>query len=469
MSLFTDTIAAISTPSGEGGIAVVRISGAQTVEIIHRLSVTKNWFREDETHSAKVGFFLDKPNGEIIDQVVITLFRKPNSYTGEDLIEIGCHGGRYLASLILESVLALGARIAEPGEFSKRAFVNGRMDLAQAEAVADLIHAKTRQSIRYAMRQLKGGFSDQVKTIQKDLLSLLASLELELDFSEEDIVIATREQLAQQVNVIRNRMNSLIGTYQRGRMIHEGIRVIIVGKPNVGKSSLFNSLLGFERAIVDHTPGTTRDALEAQLDIGGSLFRLIDTAGMRRSSEKIEMKGIEITESHLREADLVLFVLDLTTGFAEEDKTILNRIHDLVLNQRSDFSPDVVVLWNKSDLAPGGSQENRFGDWKTLTISAVSKEGLSDLHNHLANYLVPSNGKQEDRQDEVITNLRHRNALQEADKVLEKARENLREGISNEFIAVDVRESLDYVGEIIGKTTPDDVLQFIFDNFCIGK
>ena len=343
------------------------------------------------------------------------------------------------------------------------------MDLAQAEAVADLIHAKTRQSIRYAMRQLKGGFSDQIKNIQKDVITLLANLELELDFSEEGIIIASKEQLVKQIDTIKTRMKSIIGTYQRGRMIHEGIRVIIVGKPNVGKSSLFNSLLGFERAIVDHTPGTTRDALEAQLDIGGTLFRLIDTAGMRKASEKIEMKGIEIAESHLRDADLVLFVLDLTTGFTEEDQTICNRIQELIQDQKNDFSPGVIVLWNKSDLVSGELQNEGFPDWKTLTISAVSKEGLLKLHNQLTNYLIPSNGKPEDRQDEVITNLRHRNALQEAKQNLENAKISLNKGISNEFIAVDVRESLNNVGEIIGKTTSDDILQFIFDHFCVGK
>ncbi|MCH8124495.1 tRNA uridine-5-carboxymethylaminomethyl(34) synthesis GTPase MnmE [candidate division KSB1 bacterium] len=469
MSFFTDTIAAISTPSGEGGIAVVRVSGPQTLELIQKLFLHKGWFGGDESHIARVGYFLDKPGGERIDQVVVTLFREPNSYTGENLIEIGCHGGQYLAGLILETILHEGACLAEPGEFTKRAFVNGRMDLAQAESVADLIHAKTRQSVRYAMRQLQGGFSDQVKGIQNNILELLANLELELDFSEEDIVILPKQQVVNQVDKLIEKLNALLGTYQRGRMIHEGIRTIIVGKPNVGKSSLFNALLGFERAIVDPTPGTTRDALEAQLDIGGALFRLIDTAGIQNSDEKIEKKGIEITESHLRDADLILFILDLTTGFKEEDQVILNKIQKIVTEKTKEFTPGVIVLWNKSDIVTDDSHENVFPEWKTIIISAVSNKGLLNLHEALANYLIPSNGKQEERQDELITNLRHRNALQGTVQNLERAKVNVENGIGNEFIAVDVRESLDSIGEIIGKKTPEDILHFIFDNFCIGK
>ncbi len=469
MSLFTDTIAAISTPSGEGGLAVVRVSGPQTLELIKPLFFYKKWFGADESHNARVGYFLDKPGGEKIDQVVVTLFRGPNSYTGENLIEIGCHGGQYLAGLILESILHEGARLADPGEFTKRAFVNGRMDLAQAESVADLIHAKTRQGVRYAMRQLQGGFSDQIKELQNNILELLANLELELDFSEEGIVIIPKQQVVNQVDKLIENITALLGTYQRGRMIHEGIRTIIVGKPNVGKSSLFNALLGFERAIVDSTPGTTRDALEAELDIGGALFRLIDTAGMRKSDEKIEKKGIEIAESHLRDADLILFILDLTTGFREEDQIILNKIQEIATEKTKEFTTGVIVIWNKSDMVPDSSHDNVFPECKTITVSAVSNKGLLNLHDALTTYLIPSNGNQEERQDELITNLRHRNSLRGAVQNLEMAKASVENGISNEFIAVDVREALDSIGEIIGKKTPDDILHFIFDNFCIGK
>jgi tRNA modification GTPase len=464
-----DTIAAISTPVGEGGIAVVRASGPEAIELINGLFMQDSALHEAESHKAMVGYFREKPNGELIDQVVVTLFKGPNSYTGEDVVEIGCHGGRYLASLILESVLNQGARLAEPGEFTKRAFLNNRMDLSQAEAVADLIQAKTRQSVRYAMRQLQGGFSKKIEEIREELVNLLAHLELELDFSEEGISFVSRDKLSSIVDQISDRMKAIGQTYRTGRLVHDGIKVIIVGKPNVGKSSLFNALLGFERAIVDEIPGTTRDALDAHLDIGGTLFRLIDTAGVRETSGGIERKGIEITDSHLREADLILFLLDLGTGFTDDDETIQRRIERTVRATEDGFVPSVLVLWNKNDLPKSIQSNGELPNWRSFSISALTGSGLLDLHKELSNYLVSTTKRQENGPDGVITNLRHRMAVQKSLEYLGKAKESIKNEMSNEFIAIDIRDSLDALGEIMGKTTPEDVLNYIFDHFCIGK
>ena len=465
-----DTIAAISTPVGTGGIAVVRVSGPLAIETVDALFRHPEGIRKGESHRAYVGMFLDRPGGEVLDRVVVTLFRAPHSYTGEDVVEVSCHGGRYLAQLILESVLAQGVRLAEPGEFTRRAFLNGRLDLAQAEAVADLIQAKTRQSVKYAARQLQGGISRKIRDIRQRLVALLANVELELDFSEEEIEIVPRDELRRELEDIRARIDALVASYRTGRMIREGVRVVIAGKPNVGKSSLFNAILGFERAIVDETPGTTRDALEAQLDIGGTLFLLVDTAGLRRPAERIERKGIEITQEHLRQADLILLLQDASRGISEEDEKIVRQIREELGGERRSDGADGLVIWNKVDLVETRSvpSGNPLG-WPEIRLSARTGEGLDELHGFLSRYVTSQAEEVAGAEGEVVTNLRHVQALRRAAEALQKAEEGILGGLSGEFVAVDLREALEAIGEIVGKTTPDDVLNYIFENFCIGK
>jgi len=463
-----DTIAAISTPPGTGGIAVVRVSGRDAAAIVEPLFQHKTRLSEAASHTALVGFFLDRPGGDALDRVVVTLFRGPNSYTGEDVVEISCHGGRYLAQLVLEAVLDRGARLAEPGEFTRRAFLNGRLDLAQAEAVADLIQAKTKESVKYAARQLRGGISRRIQSLQERLVALLAQLELELDFVEEDIELVPREKLAQDLAALRREISRLAGTYRAGRMIHEGVRVVLAGKPNVGKSSLFNALLGFERAIVDETPGTTRDAIEAQLDIDGRLFRLVDTAGLRRSEERVERKGIEITRTNLQQADLIVLLLDASEPLTDEDEVLVQEVR--TISTGTEGAPEGVVVWNKMDLVEDRTPRGKNPlDWPELHISARTGAGLDALHGFLSRFLVTGAGFGGAPEEEIVTNVRHHQALRKAEAALEKAAEGISRGLSGEFIALDVREALDAVGEIVGKTTPEDVLRYIFAHFCVGK
>lgn len=463
-----DTIAAISTPPGTGGIAVIRVSGPAAVPLVAPLFQHAERLQRARSHRALVGLLLDRPGGEVLDQVVATVFRAPNSYTGEDVVEISCHGGRYLAQLVLEAVLNRGARLAEPGEFTRRAFLNGRIDLAQAEAVADLIQARTKESVKYAARQLRGGISRHIRSFQKRLLALLARLELELDFAEEEVELVPREELRRELERLLQEITRLVRTYRTGRMIRDGVRVVITGKPNVGKSSLFNALLGFERAIVDETPGTTRDAIEAQLDIGGTLFRLIDTAGMRQTAERIERKGMAVARSHLEQADLVLLLLDASAPLTEEDTGLIERVKEIEA-ARNGEGPDGVVIWNKIDLLPGGAprRENPLG-WTELRLSAKTGAGLDSLHGFLSRYVQVEKAIEEG-QEEMVTSLRHQRALLKAGAALKRSLQGLERELSGEFIALDVREALDAVGEITGRTTPEDVLNYIFDHFCIGK
>lgn len=462
-----DTIAAISTPAGTGGIAVIRISGPEAVTIVEPLFEHRVPLTEVESHRAVVGYFSAEPGGEPLDQVVVTLFRAPHSYTGEDVVEISCHGGRYLAQVVLEAVLNRGARLAEPGEFTKRAFLNGRIDLAQAEAVVDLIQAQTRESLRYAARQLRGGFSRQIEALRERIVAVLANLELELDFVEEDITLAPAEEVEKALKALLTDIGKLLRSYSAGRLIHEGVRTVIVGKPNVGKSSLFNALLGYERAIVDEVPGTTRDALEAHLDIGGTLFRFVDTAGLRQSRERIEKKGMEITEKYVASADLILFVADVTSGFAEEDRKIWKRIAMRLEESREE--PGIVFVWNKIDL--NGKEGELPGEVKNrvegvVSVSARRGDGLDRLHDLLAGYVKNRIGTET---GEIVTNVRHRRALDDTRAALERALSAVEKGMSGEFVAVDLREALDALGRIVGKTTPEDVLGYIFEHFCIGK
>jgi len=467
MNSIKDTIISIATPKGSGGIAVLRLSGNEAISQADKLFVGKKSLRDVKTHNAAVGVILDKPKGNTIDKVVMTIFRAPNSYTGEDVVEISCHGGTYLSSFILDRFLELNVRLAEPGEFTKRAFLNDKIDLAQAEAVADLIHSKTRSSLNAAINQLEGHYSKSIEKIRKQLIDLTANLELELDFAEEDITLKPREQILVELEKIINDIENLIISYKKGRLIHDGVKVAITGKPNVGKSSLFNALLGYERAIVDETPGTTRDTIDAQLDIQGSLIKIFDTAGLRNASEKIEKKGISITEERIKKSDIILFLMDCTTGFSKEDEEIIQKIDLINKNREKIFSSDFLMVWNKIDLKKPQKKKDCFGK-NIFEISAKTGVGLESLHKYFAEYTYNEECS-EHLNKQLITNVRHYNLLKKSKLFLVKAKESCLNDMSNEFIALDLRTALDAVGEIIGKITTDDILNHIFANFCIGK
>ncbi len=461
-----DTIAAISTPLGNGGIGVVRMSGPEALAIADRLFKGKGGLKTAPSHTAHVGFVVEPESGQRLDQVVVTLFRAPHSYTGEDVVEISGHGGVYVVQRILEVVLQSGARLAEPGEFTKRAFLNGKMDLSQAEAVADLIQARTEKSLQVSIRQLSGALSGRIQQLRQKLVRILGLLEVELDFSEEDIAFLPTEEVLQEIEEVQKELEGLKETFRQGRFLREGVKMTIVGRPNVGKSSLLNRLLGSERAIVDETPGTTRDALEALLDVGGVLFRVIDTAGLRKTDNRVEAKGVEIAQFHLKEADLVVFVLDATVGWRPEDDFVWQRVCAV---QREKNLP-VVLVWNKIDLAVDDGASTLPEDLRpveTVRLSAKTGQGVEAFYTALRQFLQKDGTT--GANEVVLTNVRHVQAVERALGSLTEAKRSLQAGLSQEFIVVDLRGALDQLSEIVGQVSAEDTLDYIFSQFCIGK
>jgi tRNA modification GTPase len=455
-----DTIAAIATPIGEGGISVIRISGESAISIADTLFRGKVKLSEVESHTAHFGKALARDGG-ILDEVVATVFRKPTSYTCEDVVEISCHGGYLVTQKVLNEILNYGARLAEPGEFTKRAFLNGRLDLTQAEAVADLIQAKSEAAYRSSLRQLNGNLSFEIKSIRSQLLDLASLLELELDFSEEDVDFADRRQLESGIEAAITKVESLESTFYVGRICREGVHVVIAGKPNVGKSSLMNRLLGEERAIVSELPGTTRDTITEEIVINGIQFKLTDTAGLRETSDKIETEGVLRTHQETEKADILLLVRDIAE-FNDKNKQSdqnYSRIIDLC---RINSIP-ILTAWNKIDLNPG--LENIKGP-NGIFISALRGTGINILKNRLYEMVVATDLSEN---SVIITSARHRDALRRAKRSLSLALQSIREGQSNEFIALDLRSGLDALGEITGEVTTDDILNNIFSRFCVGK
>ena len=462
MNRENDTIVAISTPPGEGGIAVVRISGPDAFVIIKRLFQSQNQKKKKtwESHLAMHGWIMNEE--EPVDEVVITPYFSSNSYTGEDVVEISCHGGTYVSRRIVALILNQGARPAHPGEFTQRAFLNGKLDLSQAEAVADLIHAKTEASRRVAVYQLEGHLSERLERIREDLIKIYGLLEIELDFTEEDIAFASRDKLIQQLKTIREEIQRLIQSHERGRVCRNGIRMAIVGRPNVGKSSILNALVEKERAIVTEVPGTTRDIVEDVLDIEGILFTISDTAGMRRSGDLVEQEGIRRTEKALDEADIVLLVCDGSESITDEDRLLFSRVKSLkkkalIVINKSDLKQNINVPQLKIEI-----EANRY-----IKTSALKVKGIDTLIQSLQETAllddIPHEG------EVVLTQERHRICLERTESYILKAEEALISGMSQEFVALDLRGATDCLGEIMGKIASDDILNQIFSNFCIGK
>ena len=456
-----DTIAAISTPLGPGGIGIVRLSGPRSLVIAERLFHPKG-----KGHPALLsrrfytGEIRHPSDGRILDEVLLVYMASPKTYTREDVVEIQCHSGILVLQEILQAVLAGGARLADPGEFTKRAFLNGRLDLAQAEAVIDLIQAKTQRSLEIAHRQRAGRLSQAVQALQDELLNLLALLEAEIDFPEEDLPEVSREELRRRLESNRAGLEVLLRTYEEGKLYREGLSVVIVGRPNVGKSSLLNSLLREERAIVTAIPGTTRDIIEETMNISGVPLRIMDTAGLRHAQDVIEEEGVRRTRERLFQADLVIWVVDGSEALKKEDLDILS----LVRGRKT------AIALNKNDLPPGFPPESlrrKIPEVPLVSISALRDLGIETLKDEIRRMILA--GKTESPGEVLLSNLRHKQAIEKARQALNQAQESLTAGLSAEFISVDLREAQAALGEIVGTHTSEDILERIFSQFCIGK
>ncbi|TDI82370.1 MAG: tRNA uridine-5-carboxymethylaminomethyl(34) synthesis GTPase MnmE [Caldithrix sp.] len=463
-----ETIAAISTPAGSGGIAVVRISGSSAISIVDKVFQGKVRLSQAESHKVllgKIGHPLEKDGG-FLDEALVTVFGAPNSYTAEDVVEISCHGGHYLTHRILALVVENGARLAEPGEFTQRAFLSGRLDLSQAEAVADIIRAKTDLSLKAALSQFQGALSKRVKEMRKNLIEICSLLELELDFAEEDVEFASKDDVENRLGKTIKNIEDFLQTYKRGKILREGAKLVIAGKPNVGKSSLLNALLKEERAIVTEIPGTTRDVLEEQLDIRGVLFRVVDTAGVRVTKDKIEQLGVQRSLEQIKEADILLFLFDGSSPLDQQDLELIE--HVLSLRKRTE-QDGLIVAINKVDLKKKLSSKKikeLLEIDEILEISAKEHQGLKELESV---FLKQTIGKETLNGEPVVTNIRQKQALGAAIDALRAAQTSLKRGLSSEFVAVDLRQALDHLGEIIGEVTSEDILGNIFSKFCIGK
>ena len=451
-----DTIAAVATPPGEGGVALVRLSGPDAERIGREVLVRKDmsW----ESHRLYYGRVRDPARGVVVDEVMFAFLRQPKSYTGEDTVEIHCHGGPYVVRQVLGLVLARGARHAEPGEFTKRAFLNGRLDLTQAEAVLDLIRSRTDKAAGVALGQMEGGLSQEVRTLREQLVDTLVQVEAAIDFPEEEIELLRQAALAGKVAGVVDRISVLIDSYEWGRLIREGVRVCIVGRPNVGKSSLMNALLGVERAIVTATPGTTRDFIEEAVNLDGLPVVLWDTAGIRGGTEGVEQVGIDVTLERLDESEGCLLVLDGSAPLTDEDVEVMQRVRD----------KQGLVVVNKSDLgqrlAPADVSET-LPRLEQVGVSALTRQGLDELRTALRGCFLDSSKESEI----VVTNVRHKAALERARSSLSEVQRTMEQGMPPDIVAVDLQEARDDLEEIIGAVTNDDILERIFSQFCIGK
>jgi tRNA modification GTPase len=452
--LHSEPIAAIATPVGEGGIAVIRVSGKQAIEKISTIFRGKN-LSHVESHTVHFGHIIS--SGKKIDEVLATVFRSPKSYTGEDTVEISCHGGVLVTQSVLEAILQTGVRGAEPGEFTQRAFLNGKLELSQAEAVADLIHAKSKKAVEAAQQQLAGALGNHVRQFRQEIIDATAMVELELDFIEEDVEFASKEQLKKLIIDLNDEIEKLLATYETGRLIKNGIRTVFVGKPNAGKSTLLNALMGKERAIVSELAGTTRDTIDADWNLDGLLFTLTDTAGLRDTRDEIEAEGVRRSHSAMSEADLIVFLKDLSEPITQDEK-------EWMKNLRESY-PDksILSIGNKIDSNINTEAEYLFD----LVISAKGGIGIGELKSRMK--LAVLHNKDIDTSGLLVTSSRHRDALMKTHQHLTDALYALESGRSGDFISIDLRSALHELGTITGQITTEDLLDSIFSRFCIGK
>lgn len=464
------TICAISTPPGNGAIAVIRLSGDKAIQITDTVfhPGDKKKLAKQPANTLHYGIIKDKDS--LVDEVVVSLFRSPNSYTGEDVVEISCHGATYIQQLLLRVLLKYGARLAKPGEFTMRAFMNGKMDLSQAEAVADLIASSSAASHRIALKQMRGGFSEEIRNLRNELLNFVSLIELELDFSEEDVEFADRKKLKNLVSRIFNIIHSLSESFSLGNVIKNGVPVAIVGKPNVGKSTLLNALLSEEKAIVSEIEGTTRDAIEDTVNIEGIIFRFIDTAGLRETSDFIESLGIRKTYQKISQSKIILLLVD-----AGDAIDIVCKSYKHILKQTSNDDKHIIIVVNKADRLDKKELQNKFSqnefsflrkkDMRVI-ISAKDQKMVHKFAEKLVQTIKPETHGENDI---IITNTRHYEALVNTGEALLRVRNGIDQNISVDLLAQDIREALHYLGEITGEITTDEILGNIFSKFCIGK
>jgi tRNA modification GTPase len=465
--MYNDSIVALATPSGAGAISIIRISGKSAIEIGATVfkSIKNKDLTQQKTHTLHLGHIIDE--GKTLDEVLISIFKGPNSYTGENTIEISCHGSTYIQQQIIQLLLRKGCRMANAGEFTLRAFLNGKLDLSQAEAVADLISSDNEASHQIAMQQMRGGFSNEIAKLREELLNFASLIELELDFAEEDVEFADRTQFHELLNRIEFVLKRLIDSFAVGNVIKNGIPVAIVGEPNVGKSTLLNALLNEERAIVSDIAGTTRDTIEDELVIGGIGFRFIDTAGIRETKDVVESIGIQKTFEKIEQAQVVLYLFE-SLKFKVSGSEYINEIEKV--KNKYPLKPLVIVI-NKSDLISGEETKSLLQQLETLNlkqilISAKQKTGIDELKNTLLSFVNTGALR---NNESIVTNTRHYDSLLKALHEIQKVKFGLESNLSSDLMALDIKEALYHFGLITGQVTNDELLGNIFANFCIGK
>ena len=445
-----DNICAISSPNGTGGVSIIRISGKDAIEITQNL-FSKN-IKNAKGYSVHYGSIFENKNE--IDEVILTIFRSPNSFTGEDTTEINCHGSTFIQQKIIELLIQNGARIARAGEFSQRAFLNGKMDLSQTEAIADLIHANSSAAHKIAINQMKGGFSNELKQLREQLVEFASLVELELDFAEEDVEFADRNQLNNLLNKLEKHINGLKSSFKYGNAIKNGVETVIAGRPNAGKSTLLNKLLNDERAIVSSIPGTTRDTIEEIININGIDFRLVDTAGIRDASDQVEKMGVEKTLQKINTSTMLIYLYDVSNTSKDEVEKDLEKFKDLEL--------PTIIIANKIDLI----KDIKKIPEKHIKLSAMRDGETEIIKDEIHQLFIQQKTKSE---GVIITNLRHYEALKNANDELQKVKVGLNNNLSGDFLAMDIRQVLQYIGSITGDISSDELLGNIFANFCIGK
>ena len=450
-----DTIVAQSTPQGKGAIGIIRLSGKNSITIINSIFPSKDLSKE-KSHTIHYGNI--EYENDIIDEVLVSIFKEPKSYTKENIVEISCHGSNYIIKKILSITVKLGARVANKGEFTFRSFLNGNIDLSQAEAVSDLISSNSENSHKMAINHIKGVFSNKIKELRKDLINLSSLLELELDFSEEDVEFANREQLENLLDEILSFNNLLLDSYKLNNVIKDGINVLILGKPNVGKSTILNGLLEEDKAIISDIPGTTRDVLEDTITIGGNLIRFIDTAGIRKTDDKIEKIGIEKALNQIEKAALILYVFDLNKTNVDALERELN--NDL-FNKKH-----IIYIGNKGDLKVSKEVDLYFSNKKLKKISANNNNDINKLKNHINNYITKNLVSSD---SSIMINERHYASLTNVNTSINNVKKNLKNKSNIDLLALDIKYALNHLGEITGEISNEEILGNIFSKFCIGK
>ena len=459
--IYNDTIAAISTAPGVGGIGIIRVSGLDAVEIVDKVfkAASKKTLKEAPSHTIHYGHILNK-DGRVIDEVLVMLMKAPKTFTREDVVEINCHGGPVPLEAVLMEVIRNGARLADSGEFTKRAFLNGRIDLAQVEAIMDIIEAKTEVSLSQAVNQLEGKLSKQIKEYQDMLIQIIARIEVSIDYPEYDEDEPLAEDFKDDIRALNDKLKQLLATADTGKMIREGVKTAIVGQPNVGKSSLLNALLEENKAIVTDIPGTTRDIVEAYLNIEGMPFLLLDTAGIRETEDIVEKIGVERSKESITQADVVLMLIDSSRELDQEEIALMNELK----------GRQVIFVLNKTDLTPVITQEILkvyIGDQPIVSISAMKQDGLNELRQAMKNFIV--NKGISIGQEATISNQRQKQSLVKAIESLDKVSDTIDMGMPEDCIAIDLHDAYGHLGNIVGEALKDEIINELFTRFCLGK